>query len=129
MLVIQVLRLHADDSATPRTGWLFALRDKKLSAAIACMHDAPGQGWTVETLATQVGMSRSAFAQHFSQTVGMAPAACLTQWRMLLACDRLQQTDDSVLHIATSLGYESESAFRKAFKRVIGCTPGKFPAG
>ncbi|PQL03594.1 AraC family transcriptional regulator [Pantoea ananatis] len=129
MLVIQALRLHADDSTTPRTGWLFALRDKKLSAAIACMHDAPGQGWTVETLATQVGMSRSAFAQHFSQTVGMAPAAYLTQWRMLLACDRLQQTDDSVLHIATSLGYESESAFRKAFKRVIGCTPGKFPAG
>lgn len=129
MLLIQALRLHANDNPAISSGWLFALRDKKLSAAIACMHDAPGYGWTVEKLARQVGMSRSAFAQLFSQTVGIAPADYLTQWRMLLACNRLQHSDDSVLHIATSLGYASESAFRKAFKRVIGCSPGKLPPG
>lgn len=128
MLLIQALRLHADDNAAASAGWLFALRDKKLSTAIACIHDAPGYGWTLEKLAIKVAMSRSAFAQHFRQTVGTSPIEYLTQWRMLLACDRLHRTDDSVLHIATSLGYASESAFRKAFKRVIGCSPGKLPA-
>lgn len=125
MLLIQALRLHLDDNHATHAGWLFALRDKKLSLAITCMHDAPGEYWTLEKLARQVGMSRSSFAKHFRQTVGTAPIEYLTQWRMLLACDRLQNSDDSILHISTSLGYESESAFRKAFKRVIGCSPGK----
>lgn len=125
MLLIQALRLHLNDSADTNVGWLFALRDKKLSVAIACMHERPGYSWTLKNLAAEVAMSRSAFAKHFKETVGMAPIEYLTQWRMLLAYDRLQHSDDTLLRISTALGYESESAFRKAFKRVIGASPGK----
>lgn len=89
------------------------------------MHDNPGYGWTLEELAMRVGMSRSVFAKYFKQIVGTAPIEYLTQWRMLLACDRLQNSNDSIQAISTSLGYESESAFGKAFKRVIGRTPGQ----
>lgn len=127
MLLIQALRLHGDTRSGIHAGagWLFALRDKHLSLALACMHDNPELGWTVEKLAVQAGMSRSAFARRFREAVGTAPIEYLTQWRMLLACDRLQNSGESLLRISTSLGYESESAFRKAFKRVIGCSPGQ----
>lgn len=125
MLLIQALRLHADERSSTNVGWLFALRDKHLSIALACMHDKPGHSWTLEKLALAVGMSRSVFAKRFRETVGTAPIEYLTQWRMLLACDRLQHSGDSILTISTSLGYESESAFRKAFKRVIGSSPGQ----
>jgi AraC-like DNA-binding protein len=122
-LLIQALRLHANDRSGANIGWLFALNDKKLSIAIACMHDNPGYGWTLEELAMRVGMSRSVFAENFKKIVGTAPIEYLTQWRMLLACDRLQNSNDSIQAISTSLGYESESAFGKAFKRVIGRSP------
>lgn len=125
MLLINALRLHADNPNGRQSGWLFALKDKQLSRALACMHDHPGERWRLETLAARIGMSRSQFARHFKETVGSTPIEYLTQWRMLLACDRIQHSGDSILHIALSLGYESESAFRKAFKRVIGCAPGK----
>ncbi|MEG3132704.1 AraC family transcriptional regulator [Rouxiella sp. T17] len=123
MLLVQALRLHSNDAMSAGVGWLAALGDKQLSAAIACMHQDPGHSWTLQKLAEQVGMSRSAFAKHFRGTVGTTPIDYLTQWRMLLACDRLKNSADSLPRIATSLGYESESAFGKAFKRVIGCSP------
>ncbi|WP_342753828.1 AraC family transcriptional regulator [Pantoea sp. MBD-2R] len=125
MLLIQALRLHVNDRSETKSGWLIALKDKQLSVAIACMHDNPGHNWTLEKLAKQAGMSRSAFAKHFKETVGTAPIEYLTQWKMMLACDRLQNSEDSILRISTSLGYESVSAFGKAFKRVIGCSPGR----
>ena len=128
MLLIQALRLHINDTPGTGVGWLFALRDKQLSAALACIHDQPGYRWTLEKLAGQAGMSRSAFAKHFKVTVGTAPIDYLTQWRMLLACDRLQNSGDSIQQISLSSGYESESAFAKAFKRVIGCSPGQLCA-
>jgi len=123
MMLIQALRLHLHEAKNSGVGWLFALADKQLSAALACMHNNPEQRWTLESLAAHVGMSRSAFAKHFKDTVGSAPIEYLTHWRMLLACDRLNNSADSIARIATSLGYESESAFGKAFKRVIGCSP------
>ncbi len=128
MLLIQALRLHVNDGAETSHGWLAALRDKQLSVTIACMHDNPGHHWTLGMLAAQAGMSRSAFAKHFKETAGTTPIEYLTQWRMLLACDRLQNSNDPLLRIAASVGYESESAFGKAFKRVTGCSPGKFCA-
>ena len=127
MLLIQALRLHVNDKPEMNTGWLAALRDKQLSLAIACMHADPGHSWTLAALAKQAGMSRSAFAKHFKATAGIAAITYLTQWKMLLACDRLQNTDDPIQRIATSLGYESVSTFGKAFKRVIGCSPGRLP--
>nr|WP_318383608.1 AraC family transcriptional regulator [uncultured Enterobacter sp.] len=124
MLLIQALRLHLRDREKGN-GLLFALADKQLSAAIGCIHDRPGHAWTLQTLAAAAGMSRSAFAGHFKAVVNDSPMEYLTRWRMLLASERLKSSDDAIVHIASSLGYASESAFSKAFKRVTGSTPGQ----
>jgi AraC-like DNA-binding protein len=135
MMLVQALRLHLADAASSGVGWLFALADKQMSAAITCMHDDPGHPWTLQKLAERVGMSRSVFALRFKETVGATPMEYLTRWRMLLASDRLKNTDrlknsdDSISTIARSLGYESESAFGKAFKRVMGCSPKQYSRG
>jgi AraC-like DNA-binding protein len=129
MMLIQALRLHLADAGSGGVGWLFALADKQMSAAITGMHDHPGQPWTLQKLADSVGMSRSIFALRFKEIVGATPMEYLTRWRMLLAGDRLKNSDDSISEIALSLGYESESAFGKAFKRVMGGSPKKYSNG
>ncbi len=133
MMLVQALRLHlaADgaDGAKGGVGWLFALADKQMSAAITCMHDDPGHPWTLQTLAERVGMSRSIFCLRFKETVGATPMEYLARWRMLLAGDRLKHSDDSLSEIASALGYESESAFAKAFRRVMGCSPRQYRRG
>ena len=126
MMLIQALRLHLADEARGGVGWLFALADKQMRVAITCMHDDPGHRWTLQELAGRVGMSRSIFALRFKETVGETPMEYLTRWRMLLAGDRLKTLDEPISVIALSLGYESESAFGKAFKRVMGCSPGQY---
>lgn len=123
MMLVQALRLHVAEGARGGVGWLFALADKQMGAAIACMHDEPGRPWTLGTLAANVGMSRSVFALRFKQTVGATPMEYLTRWRMLLAGERLKDPADSLAAIAGALGYESESAFGKAFRRIMGCSP------
>ena len=122
-MLIQALRLHLGAASGDNVGWLFALADKQLNVAISSMHGNPAHQWTLQMLAEKVGMSRSTFARRFKEKVGSAPMEYLTRWRMLLACDRLKNTDDSVMQIANALGYESESAFGKAFKRVMGYSP------
>jgi AraC-type DNA-binding domain-containing proteins len=128
MLLIQALRLYADENQKARAGWLFALRDKKLGAALTSMHQNPDYKWTLAQLAGQAGMSRAAFAKHFKQTVGIAPFEYLTQWRMMLACEQLSSSNHTIAQIAAASGYDSESAFAKAFKRTIGYPPGKVTA-
>jgi AraC-like DNA-binding protein len=128
-MLVEVLRLHLADGAREGVGWLFALADKQMSATIACMHDDPGHQWTVQNLAEHVGMSRSIFALRFKETVGTTPMEYLTRWRMLLADDRLKNSEDSIYVIALSLGYQSESAFGKAFRRVMGCSPRQYSRG
>jgi len=123
MMLVQALRLHLADGAKGGVGWLFALADAQMRAAITCMHDDPGHPWTLQKLAERVGMSRSVFALRFKETVGTTPMEYLTHWRMMLAGDRLKHTDDAVSAIASSLGYESDSAFGKAFRRIMGCSP------
>jgi AraC-like DNA-binding protein len=123
MMIVQALRLHLAEGARGRVGWLFALADQQMSAAIAAMHSSPGHRWSLQELAEHVGMSRSIFAQRFKATVGDSPMEYLTRWRMLLAADRLANSADSLTTIARSLGYESESAFSTAFKRLMGCSP------
>lgn len=126
MMLIQALRLYLTDAASAGHGWLSALADKHMSLAIASMHDDPGYPWTLQSLAERVGMSRSVFALRFRETVGATPMEYLTRWRMLLAADRLQNSRDGLSAIAQSLGYESESAFGKAFRRVMGCSPRQY---
>ncbi len=126
MMLIQALRLHLADEARRGVGWLFALADKQMGTAITCMHDSPGHPWTLQKLAERAGMSRSIFSLRFKETVGTTPMEYLTRWRMLLAGDRLKNSDDSISVIALSLGYESESAFGKAFKRVMGRSPRQY---
>jgi AraC-like DNA-binding protein len=129
MMLVQALRLHIADGGRGCVGWLFALADKQMSVAITCMHDDPGYSWTLQKLAERVGMSRSIFALRFKETVGTTPMEYLTRWRMLLAGDRLKNSGDSLTEIASSLGYESESAFGKAFRRIMGCSPRQHSRG
>ncbi len=129
MMLVQALRLHLAEGLRGGVGWLFALADKQMSAAITSMHDDPAHGWTLQKLAERAGMSRSTFALKFKQTVGETPMDYLTRWRMLLAGDKLANSSDHISVIARSLGYESESAFSTAFKRVMGCSPRQYGRG
>jgi AraC-like DNA-binding protein len=125
MMLVQALRLHLAE-ARGGVGWLFALADKQIGAAITAMHDEPSLRWTLQTLAQRVGMSRSTFAQKFKDMVGESPMEYLTRWRMMLAGDRLENSPDPISIIAPTLGYESEAAFSTAFKRVMGCSPRQY---
>jgi AraC-like DNA-binding protein len=129
MMLVQALRLHLEEGLRGGVGWLFALADKQMNAAITAMHDDPAHRWTLQKLAERAGMSRSIFALKFKETVGASPMGYLTRWRMLLAGDRLNNSEDSISVIALSLGYESESAFSKAFRRVMGCSPRQYSRG
>ena len=129
MMLIQALRLHLADGASGGTGWLFALGDRQMGAAIGAMHGDPGRRWTLAELARHAGMSRSSFAQRFKDMVGTAPMEYLTRWRMVVAGDRLAHSGEQVAGIALALGYESESAFSTAFKRVMGCPPRQYGRG
>jgi AraC-like DNA-binding protein len=126
MMLVQALRAHLAEGLRGSVGWLFALADPQMSAAIHSMHDDPAHPWTLQELAERVGMSRSSFALKFKETVGATPIDYLTRWRMLLAGERLTDSGDSISVISLSLGYESESAFSTAFKRVMGCSPRQY---
>ncbi len=129
MMLVQALRLHLTEGLRGGVGWLFALADQQMSAAIHAMHDDPAHRWTLQELAERAGMSRSIFALRFKETVGTSAMAYLTRWRMLLAGDRLANSSDPISRIALSFGYESESAFSTAFKRVMGCAPRQYSRG
>ena len=129
MMLVQALRLHLAQGLRGGVGWLFALADKQMSVAIESMHADPGHRWTLQKLAECARMSRSTFALKFKETVGASPMEYLTRWRMLLAGDKLGNSSDPISVIALALGYESESAFSTAFKRVMGCSPRQYSCG
>ena len=129
LLLVQALREHLAEGQNGSVGWLFALADPQMSLAIHAMHEEPARPWTLLELAEKVGMSRSSFAAKFKKTVGATPIDYLIRWRMLLAGDRLMNSGESVSVISQSLGYESESAFGTAFKRVMGCSPRQYSRG
>lgn len=126
MMLTQALRLHLAGSSQGAGSWFFALADRQLALAISAIHEDPARRWTLQDLALHAGMSRSSFALKFRQKAGVAPMDYLTRWRMLLAGDRLERSGDPVSVIAPALGYESESAFSAAFKRVMGQTPRQY---
>ncbi|WP_413043816.1 AraC family transcriptional regulator [Pseudomonas sp. YJ42] len=126
MMLVQALRLHVDEKGADRTGWLFGVADKQLGLAISAIHADPSYRWTLKALAECACMSRSAFAKKFRETIGSSPMEYVTRWRMLLAGDKLENSNDPVSAISFSLGYESESAFSTAFKRVMGTSPRQY---
>jgi AraC-like DNA-binding protein len=125
-ILVQLLRLHLAAGGTRGISWLYALADRQMSAALNAMHTNPTHAWTLQELAEHVGLSRSTFALKFKNTVGSSAMDYLIRWRMLLAGDRLTRSSDPISVIALSLGYESESAFSKAFKRTMGCSPRQY---
>jgi AraC-like DNA-binding protein len=127
ILFIQCVRAHiASGSETCKSGWLRAIFDPKIGAALKALHERVENPWTVETLAAAASMSRSAFALRFKELLGETPLEYLTNWRMYKATGLLQKDDRKLFEVAKSVGYDSDSAFSKAFKRVLGVAPREF---
>ena len=127
VLFVQVLRAHIASGVECRNkGWLRAIFDPQMGTALSAIHDRVNTPWTVESLAESAGMSRSAFAARFKQLLGQTPLEYVTEWRMQKAMQLLQQRDKKLVDVARSVGYESDAAFSKAFKRVVGANPGEY---
>ncbi|HVW78490.1 MAG TPA: AraC family transcriptional regulator [Alloacidobacterium sp.] len=124
VLFIQVLRAHIASKPERSNGWLRAIFDPQVGAALSAVHDSVNTPWTVESLAAAAGMSRSAFAARFKELLGQTPLEYVTEWRMQKAMRLLQQRDRKLIDVARLVGYESDAAFSKAFKRVVGFNPG-----
>lgn len=123
ILLMEFLRHHVESLPEGSGNWLLALRDQALSAALAAMHREPQRAWTVPELADLACLSRSAFADRFTQVLGQPPLAYLTEHRMRLAAWQLRSGSQTVARIAEASGYASETAFSQAFKRAYGSSP------
>jgi len=126
LVLVEALRAHLAAHPPCGSGWMAALGDRQIGAALRALHADPGRRWSLAALAAEAGMSRSSFAERFRAIVGLAPMDYLARWRMALAADRLSEGRDGVGAIALSLGYESESAFSTAFRRVMGVAPRRY---
>jgi AraC-like DNA-binding protein len=126
VLFIQVLRAHIASEPERNQGWLRAVFDPQIGAALAAFHDSVGAPWTVESLSEAAGVSRSAFAVRFKDLFGQTPLEYVTEWRMQKAMHLLEQRDKKLIDVARSVGYESDAAFSRAFKRVVGANPGEY---
>ena len=125
LLVITALRQYIEKQKDNQINWIGALEDTRISKAIQLVHESPSKHWSLEELATQVGMSRTSFSVEFKRLVGNSPMEYLTEWRMSLAYGDFQNSKASILTIALDYGYQSESAFSRAFKKVTGLSPGE----
>ncbi|MBX2885444.1 MAG: AraC family transcriptional regulator [Granulosicoccus sp.] len=123
ILVIQVIRHWVESSREEKHGWMAALHDRQIGKAMSLMHRHPEQDWSVESLAHEAGMSRSGFSARFTSVMGESVKQYLTELRMQLAHRALRETTDSLIQIAERVGYQSEPAFSRAFKRVFGVPP------
>jgi AraC-like DNA-binding protein len=124
ILIVQVIRSWLARDSAAQTGWVGALRDKQIGRAIALIHRDPARVWTLSSLATEIGMSRSAFAARFTRLVGEPAMHYAARWKMQAAAMWLEEDDPPLGELASRLGYESEAAFSRAFKRFIGVSPG-----
>jgi AraC-like DNA-binding protein len=124
ILVIQAIRSWLESAPAARTGWLGALQDPQIGRALSLIHRDPARDWTVAALADELAMSRSAFAARFTELAGEPAMQYVTRWRMQLAVNSLKEEGATIGELANRLGYRSEAAFARAFKRVIGMPPG-----
>jgi AraC-like DNA-binding protein len=124
ILVIQAIRAWMESDPAAQSGWLGALQDPQIGRAISLIHRDPARNWTVASLADELAMSRSAFAARFTELVGEPVMSYVARWRMHVAVAALKEEGATVGELADRLGYRSEAAFSRAFKRVIGVAPG-----
>jgi AraC-like DNA-binding protein len=123
VLFIEVLRLYMNDQHAGRTGWLAAVSDRIVGAALSALHGRPAHAWTLEELARVSGTSRSVLAERFQDLVGSSPMQYLTQWRMVLAAGLLSRSNAPLARIAEDVGYQTDTAFIRAFRREFGAPP------
>jgi AraC-like DNA-binding protein len=123
LLFIELVRMYLESLPKEQTGWLAGLRDRHVGHTLSLMHAQPARDWTLETLSSEVGLSRSALADRFTEFVGVPPMQYLAKWRMQIASGMLTQGQSNIAKIAVDVGYESEAAFSRAFKKVVGMPP------
>jgi AraC-like DNA-binding protein len=123
LLFVETIRRFVESLPPEQAGWLAGARDPFVGRALALLHSNPARPWTVESLAQQVGLSRSSLSDRFLHFIGQPPIQYLTRWRISLAAQRLRSTNKSLFAIADEVGYESEAAFNRAFKRHFGLPP------
>lgn len=126
LLLIQAIRSHTETVPEQSSGLLHALADPHIGAALNSMHKRIEHPWTVASLASEAGMSRSAFAQRFKELMSESPLEYLTRWRMYRGSDLLRESDRKLADVAQAVGYDSDGAFHRAFKRVLGMAPGEY---
>jgi len=126
LMFVDVVRRYLETLPADRADWLAGLRDPFVGRALNALHRDPARDWTLESLARESALSRSALAERFTQFVGRPPMQYLASWRMQLAANYLQTGTDSVLAVANRVGYDSEAAFSRAFKKVVGEPPGEW---
>ena len=124
LIFVEVIRKHITRLPEGSRGWLSALRDRHIGHAMQLMHGQPSREWTLERLAHEVRLSRSVFADRFTHYVGLSPILYLTRWRMQLAVRLLEVRGASIAQVAAEVGYESEAAFNRSFRKCVGVTPG-----
>jgi AraC-like DNA-binding protein len=125
-LFVETLRRYIVQLPERQTGWLAGARDREIGKVLALMHSQPEESWTLERLAEEAGLSRSVLAQRFRKYLGEPPLAYLTRWRLQLSAQMLDSTSHSMAQIAAEVGYESEAAFNRAFKRQFGDPPARY---
>ncbi|MEO8181979.1 MAG: AraC family transcriptional regulator [Deltaproteobacteria bacterium] len=123
LLFVEIVRRHVSTLPSENVGWLAGLRDESIGRVLGKLHDRPAHGWSLEELAREVGVSRSVLAERFSHLVGMPPMQYLAQWRMQLAATLLSSTSQTLAEIAERVGYGSEAALSRAYKRWVGVAP------
>jgi len=129
LMFIEAIRSYMDQLSSMNTGWLSGLRDPLVGRALALLHAKPARAWTLDELAAECGASRSALVGRFTQTVGYPPIQYLTRWRMQLAAKRLGERGTKVAAVAQEVGYDSEAAFSRAFKKFSGQSPSEWRCG
>ncbi|HTE43052.1 MAG TPA: AraC family transcriptional regulator [Steroidobacteraceae bacterium] len=126
LMFVDVVRRYLETLPVGHTTWLAGLRDPIVGKAISALHTKPARNWTLESLAREVALSRSALAERFTEFVGTPPMQYLTNWRMQLAATRLQAGSESIATVANHVGYESEAAFSRVFKKIVGVPPSEW---
>jgi len=128
LLFIEAIRTYMDQLSGTNSGWLAALRDPLVGRALALLHARPARAWSLDDLASECGASRSALVGRFTQVMGYPPIQYLTRWRMQLAARRLTERGAKVAAVAQEVGYDSEAAFSRAFKKFSGRSPSEWRA-